>query len=73
MATLLIIKPDTKLASVADIVPVVCVGLLYGKDRKLAAQDITSQANALYETMLNMIQRLRTEALDMFGLKVAVE
>jgi hypothetical protein len=52
---------------------VVCVGLLYGKDRKLAAQDITSQANALYETMLNMIQRLRTEALDMFGLKVAVE
>ena len=37
------------------------------------AQDITSQADALYETMRNMIQRLRPEALDMFGLKVAVE
>ena len=37
------------------------------------AKDITSQADALYETMRNMIQRLRPEALDMFGLKVAVE
>ena len=37
------------------------------------AQDITSQADALYETMRDMIQRLRPEALDMFGLKVAVE
>ena len=37
------------------------------------AQDITAQADALYETMRNMIQRLRPEALDMFGLKVAVE
>jgi len=37
------------------------------------AQDITSQADGLYETMRNMIQRLRPEALDMFGLKVAVE
>ncbi len=37
------------------------------------AQDITDQADALYETMRNMIQRLRPEALDMFGLKVAVE
>ena len=37
------------------------------------AQDITSQADGLYETMRDMIQRLRPEALDMFGLKVAVE
>mgnify|MGYP006149623965 CR=1 FL=1 len=37
------------------------------------AQDITSQADGLYETMRNMIQRLRPEALDMFGLKVAVD
>tara|TARA_B110000285_G_C15107373_1_gene608817 strand:+ start:24 stop:1814 length:1791 start_codon:yes stop_codon:yes gene_type:complete len=37
------------------------------------AQDITSQADALYETMRDMIQRLRPEALDMFGLKVAIE
>jgi len=37
------------------------------------AEDITSQAEALYGTMRDMIQRLRPEALDMFGLKVAVE
>jgi len=37
------------------------------------AQDITSQADGLYETMRDMIQRLRPEALDMFGLKVAIE
>ena len=37
------------------------------------AQDITSQADALYATMRDMIQRLRPEALDAFGLKVAVE
>ena len=37
------------------------------------AQDITSQADALYATMRDMIQRLRPEALDEFGLKAAVE
>ena len=37
------------------------------------AQDITSQADALYATMRDMIQRLRPEALDTFGLKAAVE
>ena len=37
------------------------------------AQDITSQADALYATMRDMIQRLRPEALDAFGLKEAVE
>ncbi|WP_443636825.1 CHASE domain-containing protein [Candidatus Njordibacter sp. Uisw_058] len=37
------------------------------------AQDITSQADALYATMRDMIQRLRPEALDAFGLKAAVE
>ena len=37
------------------------------------AQDISSQADALYETMHDMIQRLRPEALDTFGLKTAVE
>ena len=37
------------------------------------AQEITAQADALYETMRDMIQRLRPEALDMFGLKVALE
>ncbi|MDC9719224.1 MAG: CHASE domain-containing protein [Gammaproteobacteria bacterium] len=37
------------------------------------AQDITNQADALYATMHDMIERLRPEALDMFGLKVAVE
>ena len=37
------------------------------------AQDITSQADALYTTMRDMIQRLRPEALDAFGLKAAVE
>lgn len=37
------------------------------------AQEITTQADALYETMRDLIQRLRPEALDMFGLKVALE
>jgi two-component system sensor histidine kinase UhpB len=37
------------------------------------AQEITAQADALYETMRDLIQRLRPEALDMFGLKVALE
>ena len=37
------------------------------------AQEITAQADALYETMRDMIQRLRPEALDMFGLKIAIE
>ena len=37
------------------------------------AQDITTQADALYATMRDMIQRLRPEALDEFGLKAAVE
>ncbi|MCS5559463.1 MAG: histidine kinase, partial [Oceanospirillaceae bacterium] len=37
------------------------------------AQEITPQADALYETMRDLIQRLRPEALDMFGLKVALE
>lgn len=51
--------------------------ILEGTDdiKKVApyAQDITSQADTLYETMHNMIQRLRPEALDMFGLKAAIE
>jgi len=37
------------------------------------AQDITAHANTLYDTMHDMIQRLRPEALDMFGLKAAIE
>ena len=37
------------------------------------AKDITTQADGLYETMRDMIQRLRPESLDMFGLKVAIE
>lgn len=37
------------------------------------ARDITSQADALYGTMRDMIQSLRPEALDTFGLKVGVE
>jgi CHASE1-domain containing sensor protein/two-component sensor histidine kinase len=36
------------------------------------AKDITTQADGLYETMRDMIQRLRPESLDMFGLKVAI-
>ena len=40
---------------------------------KLYAEEIDSQADSLYETMRDMIQRLRPEALDMFGLKVALE
>ena len=37
------------------------------------AKDITTQADGLYKTMRDMIQRLRPESLDMFGLKVAIE
>jgi signal transduction histidine kinase len=37
------------------------------------AKDITNQADGLYMTMRDMIQRLRPESLDMFGLKVAIE
>ena len=37
------------------------------------AKDITTQADGLYMTMRDMIQRLRPESLDMFGLKVAIE
>lgn len=37
------------------------------------AKDITTQADVLYKTMRDMIQRLRPESLDMFGLKVAIE
>ena len=43
------------------------------QDVAIYAQDITCQADALYETMRDMIQRLRPEALDMFGLKAAIE
>lgn len=43
------------------------------KDVYSYAQDITAQANTLYDTMHDMIQRLRPEALDMFGLKASIE
>ena len=37
------------------------------------AREISTHADSLYETMRDMIQRLRPEALDMFGLKIAIE